>query len=62
MQLTIAYKEPSLSGGMAQAGISVIPVSTFDMDWILVRCEKAADAAKAWKLTGHTVQGLDHDL
>lgn len=40
---------------LAEAGISVFTVSTFDTDWVLVARERAGDAAEEWRRRGHTV-------
>lgn len=48
----------NLSKTMAEAGISVIPLSSFDTDWILVRSERAQDAARAWQSSGHRIEGM----
>lgn len=40
---------------LAEAGIAVVPVATFDEPWLLVP-QKSADAAgEAWRGQGHTV-------
>lgn len=40
---------------LAEAGISVFTLSTFDTDWVLVAKDRADDAAEAWRRSGHTV-------
>ena len=40
---------------LAEAGISVFTLSTFDTDWVLVRKPQAEAAAQAWRGQGHTV-------
>ena len=40
---------------LAEAGISVFTLSTFDTDWILIPVARAADAAEVWTNQGHTV-------
>lgn len=40
---------------LAEAGISVFTLSTFDTDWILVPLKDADKAAEAWRRRGHTV-------
>jgi len=40
---------------LAEAGISVFTISTFDTDWILVRKPQADAAAEEWRRRGHTV-------
>jgi hypothetical protein len=45
----------SLLAPLAEAGISVFTISTFDTDWLLVPQERADDAGEAWRRRGHTV-------
>jgi len=45
----------SLLAPLAEAGVSVFTISTFDTDWILVPQERADDAADEWRRRGHTV-------
>jgi uncharacterized protein len=40
---------------LAEEGISVFTLSTFDTDWILVRTADADRAEEAWRRSGHTV-------
>ena len=40
---------------LAEAGVSVFTISTFDTDWILVRAGQADKAEGAWTAAGHTV-------
>ena len=44
---------------LAEAGISVFTVSTFDTDWILVPSADADRAADAWRDQGHEVVTAD---
>lgn len=44
-----------LLGPLAEEGISVFTISTFDTDWILVPKNDAERAAEAWRRRGHTV-------
>ena len=44
-----------LLGPLAEAGISVFTLSTYDTDWILVRERDAARASEAWQHRGHVV-------
>lgn len=46
-----------LGGALAGAGVSVIPLGTYDTDVILVRDERLDDAADALRRAGHTVEG-----
>lgn len=45
----------TLLAPLAEAGIRVFTVSTFDTDWVLVPLTKADEAAEAWRRRGHTV-------
>jgi hypothetical protein len=45
----------SLLAPLADVGISVFTISTFDTDWILVPQERAEAAAEEWRRRGHTV-------
>jgi uncharacterized protein len=45
----------SLLQPLAAAGISVLTVSTFNTDWILIPAAKAAAAASVWRAAGHDV-------
>ena len=40
---------------LADAGISVLGLSTFDTDWVLVPSERSGDAAQAWRRAGFVV-------
>ncbi len=40
---------------LAEAGISVFTISTFDTDWVLVPVGDAGLAADAWRRSGHDV-------
>jgi hypothetical protein len=46
----------ALGTALADAGISVMPLATYDTDLILVRDERLADAAAALRGAGHTVE------
>lgn len=37
-----------LTGALADAGISIVAVSSFDTDWVLVKADRAAAAVRAW--------------
>jgi len=41
---------------LAEAGISVFTLSTYDTDWILVPGDDADRAAEEWRRSGHTVE------
>jgi uncharacterized protein len=45
----------ALLAPLAEAGISVFTISTFDTDWILVPGAEADRAAEEWRRRGHTV-------
>ncbi len=45
----------SLLTPLAEAGISVFTISTYDTDWILVPMRDAEKATEAWRRHGHTV-------
>lgn len=40
---------------LARQGISILALSTYDTDWILVEADRSNDAEKIWKRGGHTV-------
>ncbi|QGN59335.1 ACT domain-containing protein [Nostocoides sp. HKS02] len=40
---------------LARQGISILALSTFDTDWILVDTARSEDAQATWKRTGNTV-------
>lgn len=40
---------------LARQGISILAMSTYDTDWILVDTDRSADAAVIWKRGGNTV-------
>jgi hypothetical protein len=46
-----------LTAPLAEDGVSVFAVSTFDTDYLLVKAETADRAADAWRRAGHTVGG-----
>ena len=48
-----------LSRALAQAGISLLAVSTFDTDYIFVRADQRAAAEAAWRAAGWEVLALD---
>jgi hypothetical protein len=45
----------SLLQPIAEAEISVLTISTFDTDWLLVPVDDAERAAEAWRTAGHEV-------
>ena len=42
---------------LAESGISIVAISTFDTDYVLVRAERLAEAAMALRGAGYVVQG-----
>jgi len=46
----------SLTGALAAAGISLLAISTFDTDYLLVRQTDLPDAIDALRESGHVVQ------
>lgn len=42
---------------LAEEKISVLSLSTFDTDWVLVPLNRVEDATAAWEKQGHTVVG-----
>ncbi len=49
----------ALSGALAQAGVSLFALSTFDTDYILVRAEALPAAIAALREAGHEVAAHD---
>jgi hypothetical protein len=45
----------ALTAALADAGVSVLPVATYDTDYFLVKCERVADAIEALLAAGHQV-------
>lgn len=41
---------------LAEAEISILAISTYDTDWILVPADQSEDAIAAWRRRGHTVK------
>lgn len=48
----------SIAAPLAEAGISIFAISTFDTDYVLVKAEKLHAAAEALEHTGHTVRPI----
>jgi len=46
----------SLLAPLAEAGVSVFTISTYDTDWLLVPAGAADQAEAAWSEAGHSVQ------
>jgi hypothetical protein len=45
----------SLAGALAEAGVSVYAISTFDTDYLLVKAEAVSSAVEALRTQGHAV-------
>ncbi len=48
-----------LAGALAEAGIPILALSTFDTDWLLVRGDRLDDAITAFEAAGHRVSRPD---
>jgi hypothetical protein len=46
----------SLSGSLAEAGVPIFVVSSFDTDWLLVPADRLADARAVLTQAGHQVE------
>jgi hypothetical protein len=55
MDFDVTGVAAALTAPLAQAGISVLPVATFDTDYFLVRDDRLADAIDALLAAGHQV-------
>jgi hypothetical protein len=55
----LSATEPGVLVGLlaplADAGISILSISTFDTEWILVPVDRVEDAEEVWRRQGHTV-------
>jgi hypothetical protein len=49
----------ALAAPLAEAGVSIFAVSTYDTDHLLVRGERLAEAVAALRAAGHLVAGAD---
>jgi len=47
----------SLAAPLADAGISIFAISTFDTDYLLVKADRLADALKALREAGFVIHG-----
>jgi hypothetical protein len=56
LDLSLTGVLAGLLAPLADAGIPVFPVSTFDTDWVLVPADDDARAADAWRGSGHEVR------
>lgn len=55
LDLTLVGVLAGLLAPLAEEGVSVFTISTYDTDWILVPVLDAERAAEAWRRQGHTV-------
>lgn len=46
----------SVAGPLAEAGISLFAIATFDTDYVLVKTERLGDAMAALRAAGHVVR------
>jgi len=46
----------SVASPLAQAGISIFSIATFNTDYVLVKDAKVAEAVKALQAAGHTIR------
>jgi hypothetical protein len=51
----------ALLAPLADAGVSVFTISTYDTDWILVKADAVDTAVEAWTAAGHTVTTTSPD-
>ncbi len=49
----------AIAGPLAQAGISIFTISTYDTDYVLVKAADLAAAVAALEQAGHRVRGFD---
>jgi hypothetical protein len=52
----------ALLAPLAESGVSVFTLSTFDTDWILVPRGAADRAAETWQAAGHVVRPADEPV
>jgi hypothetical protein len=50
-----------ISGALADAGVSIFAISTYDTDYVLVKAEQLAEAVSALESTGYRVVPGDAD-
>lgn len=53
MDFSVTGVAAALTAPLAQAGVSVLPVATYDTDYFLVKDERLADAIEALLAAGH---------
>lgn len=55
----LAADQPGVLVGLlaplAEAGISVLSISTFDTEWVLVPVDRVDEAEEVWRRQGHSV-------
>ena len=56
LDLTLTGVLAALAGALAEAGVSLFAVSTYDTDYLLVRQKDLDRAAAALRAAGHTVR------
>jgi hypothetical protein len=49
----------SLTGPLAEAGISLFAISTFDTDYLLVKAERFLEAVAVLRSAGHLLERLE---
>jgi hypothetical protein len=55
MDFSVVGVAASITGPLAGAGVSVLPVATYDTDYFLVKDERLADAIEALLGAGHSI-------
>ena len=55
MEFDVVGVAAELTTALAQAGVSVLPVATYDTDYLLVKDDRLADAIDALLAAGHQV-------
>jgi len=55
MDFSMTGVAAALTAPLAEAGVSVLPVATYDTDYFLVKCDRVADAIEALLAAGHQV-------
>ena len=56
LDLALTGVMAALSSALAEAGVPIMPLATFDTDVILVRSDRLEDATAALRAAGHTVE------
>jgi hypothetical protein len=55
MDFSVTGVAASITGPLAEAGVSVLPIATHDTDYFLIKHDRLADAIEALLLAGHQV-------